>query len=368
MKLFTLVLSFNALLSSFAVADTFDRQECLTNVDANHSCACNDIRTDDAADPAAFDLNRADIQTVYRTLQTSEFYTSVQDQKLVAALKAGYQDRREQLGCHDRVAMKMGELALSQDFCIHEKAAAEALGQPWCRTVDAAAQAKATEIVKARATQYFGSLELVGQHLTFCSVDQTVKKPNMVTIARVTPPCKIDLKSLFPNNVSQLTVDQVKKITDYIQNHACYKQYLADTSSLKKIEISSSSSLLANTGLAAKKTFLQLSQERADEIEKKIVANVFSKEVFTQAEYVKNATGSNGDGSTGACPYAYHQKKKTWSRRAFPTDVQLEANKKTELNFYFGEQTETFENLDPSTRTHATMMAVPCKQVRFYCQ
>ena len=185
----------------------------------------------------------------------------------------------------------------------------------------------------------------------------------MKTVALVYPACKIDLHSLFPNNVSILTQSQAETIKNYIRNHDCYKDYIKRGSELKKIEILSSSSRLANTGVAANKTFEQLSSDRANEIHNKIVSPLFNSNALTPVVLEMNFKGKNGDGTSGACPYAFDADRGSWKRKTYPSDAELESNKKTELNLYFNTQ-----YLNVTSDVHDDEMTIPCRKIEFYCE
>ncbi|MBS1957975.1 MAG: hypothetical protein JST80_00745 [Bdellovibrionales bacterium] len=351
---------------SFAHADDFDtpaRQECLSRVDALHSCACNDIRGQTPEDTGAFNVNRPDIKAAYLEFKNSTHYTADQDQKIVGALKAAFDEKRDELSCHDKVGVRIGAVVQAQDYCVHEEAAAYVLKKPLCTEVTQQQVAAASQVVTERISKFLGTFDQELDRMMYCRADWIHAKKNMRTIAVEYPPCKIDLKSLFPNNKSKLTAVQVAKILDHVKGHACYQQYVRNGLSLQKIEISSSSSLLANTGEAAKKSFLDLSKERADEIDNKIVAAVFDPSILNRVQFEKNFKGINGDGTSGACPYAYDSGRKNWIRKAFPTNEQLEPNKRTELNLYFGDGRKSIDS-----NIHSDMMSAPCKRVQFYCR
>jgi hypothetical protein len=363
MREHTALLAVLALLSpALSKADTL-REQCLARVDALHSCACNDIRADQVQDPAAFDLARPDLQAVYQGMKSSPHYQAEADGRLVAALKSAYTEQRELLACHDRVGVRTGNFVLAEEYCVREEGAAREQGKPLCRSVTPAAAEQASRVVLERADKFLGTFDQELARMSYCPAAPLKPILNSQVVAVEIPPCRIDLKSLFPDNRSVLTEEQVRKIVAHVQGHACYQQYLRNGLALRKVEIQSSSSLLANTGAAANKSFLQLSEERADEIESKIVRAIVDPSILNRVQYEKNAHGQNGDGTSGSCPYAYDARRGNWLRKTFPTAAQLEASKRTELNFYFSEQVKTVESA-----AHADLMALSCKRVQFYCR
>jgi hypothetical protein len=343
------------------------KEACLTQIDSQHACACQDIRGESSVDAGAFDLARPDINGVYQALQANPGFQPEALPRLTESLKKSYNEHRELLSCHDRVAVRIADYYVAEDYCVHEPESARAFNRPVCKEAGSREQNEAKQKVQLQIEKTLGSLDRQLERLSYCDYNQVQAKTWMRGIAVQYPPCKIDLKSLFPNNISTLTPAQTQQLTQYIQSHECYQRALKDELILEKIEIKSSSSRLANTGVAAQKSFLTLSQERALEMENKLVRPLFSSAISTAAiksvKFEVSYQGANGDGTSGACPYAYDSQKRTWFRKSFPTSEQLESNKRTELNLYFSERSQPIE-----APYRTSMMMAPCKRAVFYCR
>jgi hypothetical protein len=126
------------------------------------------------------------------------------------------------------------------------------------------------------------------------------------------PPCAGNVSGLFKDNQwTSSTLDQKVGTAATDEVTACIQDRISKGAKIHHIAVVSSASSLNNTGEAAKKFckkgFLALSQARAESARDKILPALFSKAGQANTDYqskvVLNFNGSNGDGTSGPCPY-----------------------------------------------------------------
>lgn len=349
-----------SLVSSLPVFAAEPDAECLNRVDSQHACACNDVRGKAAQDPGAFDPQRPDVAKAIELVSQGHPDLKSRVQKRLAER---YDEQRELLGCKDKLQVMIGGFILAEHYCVHEPEAAQRTGKPLCSEAGVSERDQARLALLEQEKKFFGTSEKSIERLSVCHSSGIHPKTYMRAVAVQAPPCKVDLKSLFPDNQWQLSPAQTQKILASLKNHECVQQAKESQLPLQRIEITSSSSRLANTGSAAHLTFSQLSEGRAEEIEQKIIQAAFDAQVLAQAQITQDTRGDNGDGTSGACPYAYNRSQRTWIRKSFPTATQLEENKRTELRLYYGAKSSVVAN-----GHHSDLMALPCQRVQFVCR
>lgn len=144
---------------------------------------------------------------------------------------------------------------------------------------------------------------------TYCDYTAKINMGPWQKVAELYPPCTGNLTGLFKDNVwatSSIDDNSSPEATDEVTR--CIKDRVAKGAKIHHISIVSSASALNNTGEAAKqfckKGFKGLSKARAESTRDKILPTIFES---TDADYLSkvklNYNGSNGDGTSGPCPY-----------------------------------------------------------------
>jgi hypothetical protein len=168
--------------------------------------------------------------------------------------------------------------------------------------------------------------------------------------AEVFPPCAGNVSGLFKDNQwTTSTLDQKvgTEATDEVTS--CIRDRMAKGAKINHVSIFSSASSLNNTGEAAKKFckkgFLALSQARAESARDKILPGLFAQagqaESSYQSKVVLKYNGSNGNGTSGLCPYTIKEGKEVL-KDVFKTaegKKELDSSKYVTVQVTFEDQT-----------------------------
>lgn len=146
---------------------------------------------------------------------------------------------------------------------------------------------------------------------SYCEKGRAVKQRFHYTHL-IHEPCSGNVSGFFRDNEwNTSSLDQQLSGAGATEVINCIRERLRNGGTIHHISINSSASALNNTGAAAaqfcKKGFQGLSQARAEAARDRILPQLFSRagaQNFDFNPYVQiNSSGSNGDGSSGPCPY-----------------------------------------------------------------
>jgi hypothetical protein len=146
---------------------------------------------------------------------------------------------------------------------------------------------------------------------SYCEKSRSVKQRFKYTHL-VHQPCSGNVSGFFKDNewnTSSLDQQLSGESANEVVN--CIKERIRNGGTIHHITISASASALNNTGEAAsrfcKKGFHALSEARAEAARDRILPQLFSRAGAADYNYAPhveiNASGRNGDGSSGPCPY-----------------------------------------------------------------
>lgn len=149
---------------------------------------------------------------------------------------------------------------------------------------------------------------------TFCDASTLKLATNGVgykVVEEIIPECSENFKHYFPDNQSDIDLSQLSKLnqtSEFKNLVACIKSRIANGVFIRDVKVSASSSSLNNTKEAkekyGEKNFLGLSQDRASTAATKIVPLLFDEAGVAFDKSVQlDYKGSNGDGTSGKCPY-----------------------------------------------------------------
>jgi hypothetical protein len=144
---------------------------------------------------------------------------------------------------------------------------------------------------------------------TYCDYSAKPNPGPWTTVAQEYPPCTGNMSGLFADNVwSTSSLDSKMTSAATSEVMSCIKDRMAKGAKIHHISVVSSASALNNTGEAAKrfckKGFLGLSEARAKAAQDKILPALFEgTDANYQSKVNLNFRGSNGDGTSGPCPY-----------------------------------------------------------------
>lgn len=192
------------------------------------------------------------------------------------------------------------------------------------------------------------------------------------------PPCAGNFTQNFDNNKYDVGSADLSKLLETKEAQdvsACIKSRLAQGAKLHHISIVSSASALNNTQEAKKrfceKGFLALSEARAETARNKILPGLFDHAGqqgfdFSKVKVETNALGSNGDGTSGDCPYTYTKTGQEVLKPAYKTKAgldELDENRFVKVQVTFEDSskrvTETVPHYQPMFR---------CKKIEFKCE
>jgi hypothetical protein len=194
-----------------------------------------------------------------------------------------------------------------------------------------------------------------------------------VDVAQLYPPCTGNVSGLFKDNISNVsTLDKSILGAETNDVSQCIQQALAKGAKIHHISVNSSASALNNTGEAAKKFckkgFLALSQARAESARDKILPEIFSKAGQADYDYSSkiemNFKGSNGDGTSGACPYTLVNGKEVLKEqyRTPEGKKELDGNKYISIHVTFE---DSMKRVESKKSYYAPFYS--CKRIYFQC-
>ena len=192
-------------------------------------------------------------------------------------------------------------------------------------------------------------------------------------VAQDFPPCSGSVSGLYKDNVwssSSLDGKLAGETTSGLA--ACIKDAVARGAKIHHISVVSSASALNNTGAAAKsfckKGFSGLSKARAEAAKEKVLPQLFSSSGLEadayQSKIILNYDGSNGDGTSGPCPYTL----KNGVEVLKPEFKTADGKKALDDAKYVNLQV-TFEPLQKSVNDNKTHYAAgySCRHIRYEC-
>lgn len=334
-------------------ASTPEQTQCLNSahVDLQHACACDHIKQKYTFDSAPFSLERSDLKQAYKSIATVKTEAAVE-----ARLKEVYEKERTTLSCHDKTVAEVKPFAVSESYTSNTQYASidrtqYENGQASPELL--AAEKRMNETIK----KYYGGEQGI-QNLTQC--EDQINIQSLEKVAVIQPYCKIDLEAILLDNVYEFDSKLRNSMIDAIKNDPCFKR----TDPIARVEIVSSSSLLANTGAALKLTFLKLSRLRAEAIAE-IITNEFSvPRDILKLNFAGKNKGEAYAGTSGPCPYTYDAKKDHWEVLPEYRSGQKNLNeyKKVSLNIYFNEN-----RMDTGKNEAHRGIFKKCTQVKFKC-
>lgn len=207
---------------------------------------------------------------------------------------------------------------------------------------------------------------------TYCESEYADTRP-FHYVAQKFPPCSGSVSGLYKDNVwssSSLDSNLASQATSELS--ACIKDAVSRGAKIHHISVVSSASALNNTGPAAKKFckkgFLQLSQARAEAARDKILPQLFSSSGMNpetyQSKIILNYDGSNGDGTSGPCPYVLKNGVETLKPEFKTTEGKkaLDDAKYVNLQVTFEAQTQAVSD---NKKHYGASYA--CRNIRFEC-
>lgn len=205
-------------------------------------------------------------------------------------------------------------------------------------------------------------------------------KPELDARYKVTEryqPCAGNFKKNFENNkydVSETDLSKLLATSEANELSQCIKDRLAQGAKLHHVSIVASASSLNNTGEAekkfCKKGFLNLSTARAETARNKVLPELFAKAGFAKFDLNKtqieiNATGANGDGTSGPCVYEMKNGKEVlkpyYSTKA--GQEELDENRYVKIQVTFEEASKKVDDRVPHYRP-----MYRCKKIDFKCE
>lgn len=207
---------------------------------------------------------------------------------------------------------------------------------------------------------------------TYCESGYADTRP-FHYVAQEFPPCSGSVSGLYKDNVwssSSLDSNLASKATTELS--ACIKDAVARGAKIHHISVVSSASALNNTGAAAKKFckkgFLELSKARAEAAKEKVLPQLFSSSGLNaesyQSKIIVNYDGSNGDGTSGPCPYVMKNGVEVLKPEFKTADGKkaLDDAKFVNLQVTFEAQTKGVKD----NQTHYGA-SYACRHIRFEC-
>ncbi|MFP5491767.1 MAG: hypothetical protein ACLGG0_09705 [Bacteriovoracia bacterium] len=227
--------------------------------------------------------------------------------------------------------------------------------------------------IKAAKDEYFKNYNAKSSEtLTTCNPAR-YSNSAWQDVAQIYPPCSGNVSGLFKDNVSDVsTLDQEIVGSETNEVSQCIQSALAKGAKIHHVSISSSASALNNTGEAAKKFcrkgFLALSQARAESARDKILPTIFLKAGQENYDYTSKIQmdfkGSNGDGTSGACPYTIVDGKEVLKEqyRTPKGKKELDAYKYINVHVTFE---DSMKRIDTKKSYYAPFYS--CKRIYFEC-
>lgn len=211
-------------------------------------------------------------------------------------------------------------------------------------------------------------------------LDANGQVPGRLRTEEKFPPCAGNFKKNFENNKYDVTPKELSALLETKEAQdvsACIKSRIAQGAKLHHISINSSASALNNTFEAkerfCEKGFLGLSEARAETARNKILPGLFEHAGqedfdFSKIDIKVNALGSNGNGTSGDCPYQakYDKKGREVLKPYYNTPAgkaELDESRYVKLQVTFEDATkrvaETVPHYQPMYR---------CKKIEFKCE
>lgn len=225
---------------------------------------------------------------------------------------------------------------------------------------------------QAEKEAHFNKYNNLTTNNTVCSPKPSQDIREWKTVAITYPPCAGNVSGFFKDNEwTSSTLDSSINGPEASELAACIKDRISKGGQIEHIKIESSASALNNTGEAAKrfckKGFKELSDARAITARDRIVPQLFSKAgVDATGLVVKtDSTGSNGDGTSGPCPYEIRDGREVL-KREFSTPAgkkSLDGNKFVRVNVSFKEVKKPVSSNDSFFA-----QTYPCRSYEFACQ
>ena len=187
---------------------------------------------------------------------------------------------------------------------------------------------------------------------------------NYKKVAEITPSCSANIKNLFKNNVSDMTLEDFSDDSKFKDFKKCIKHMKDNGHPIKKISIQGSSSKLNNTGDArkkfCKKGFKELSLARAKSA-KKAIQDEFS---FPSDSIKISSFGMNG--ASGPCPYELNENGeevlKEGYERGGEKRKELDQHKYAKVNVIYEKKKKKIN--DDTTKHY---LQGSCSKIQFRC-
>ena len=190
-------------------------------------------------------------------------------------------------------------------------------------------------------------------------------------------PCAGNFRKDFEDNKYDISPNELKNLLaekDTQELSTCIQKSLDKGAQIQQVTITSAASALNNRGEAeqrfCKKGFLALSQARAETAQNKILPGLFNQtghpEINLSLVQVNlNTKGSNGDGTSGKCPYKYKDGQEILNP-IFDTPkgkASLDENRYVRIQVTFKEKSllaaEYYSTFQPY---------YPCREIKIKCE
>lgn len=337
----------------------------LSPKDSQHVCACRNY-TGKIPERDIFAAKFAvQIQQVKEQYAEQTGKDPKKEKRLIDDLYANYLRAKDNLPCGNGVNIypnKTQNTSVSNGgfYCAKNKHDADLLKLPLCFDKKET-QASKDEMEKSIGDLYqrnFSDQEKMLSKQFVCNPSPKDGK-DWSLVSQDLAPCSLNFAKRFKDNdTSYQTGVTDQSVMKEVQESECYQKVAKGGLAIDRVEIETSSSLLANTNGAADKTFQQLSEDRA----KKIQDDVFRKiPEFENVNYQLNTSGKNNDGTSGPCPYQYTSNAPYWERRKEITDEMLEENKFVRAKVYYKNKVKVLQGT-------GDRLSLACSTVTFGCR
>lgn len=231
-----------------------------------------------------------------------------------------------------------------------------------------------TEEFLAKKNEVFkkvtGENALQKSPMLICNPDKLQDKP-LKPVAVTYEPCEaLKVTSYFEDNSADLSsmLDKLPNDEQVKKFKACLDNEIKNGKSIHHISIKSSASALNNTQGYCPKAFMELSQDRANAAKDKILPALIPNNLLAKAGQdnliLIDAKGSNGDGTSGECPYYLKANGEEDTKNEFRSEsgrASLNKNKFVTIQVTFNKAQEKITGeLEFEAR-------YPCKEIYFEC-
>lgn len=210
-----------------------------------------------------------------------------------------------------------------------------------------------------------------GSVLTHCSTTQEIKTDAKVVEKLKTPTILCELEPYtFNSNSSNISENDAASFMSKFHNDPCIKEALrleTNSPGSTSIVISTSANRVRNTGDAAGKTFEALSCERASTIESLVKKSSLFNEAKQHNSNFKIVTaykGTNGDGTSGPCPYQMD----VASKNPLDQTKQIMSDQQLEKFRYAKIQVKVNPKILEGKKSDFNVASITCKQLSFECK